>query len=160
MNAAEPPFGAYLYPTDFSPASVLAFSYAERLAAQAHAVVVALHVATMPDTWGTTLDGPSHHQQLRHQLNRVTSSRVPVLHILDVGDPGPDICRRANQWECAMIVLGMPPRYGLDRLAFGSIGDYVLRNAACPVAVARQHIVAQRSHPEATTWQPGLQFAE
>lgn len=49
------------------------------------------------------------------------------------GDPGPAICRCADEIDADTIILGTSGRGGLRRAVLGSVSDHVVRNAPCPV---------------------------
>jgi nucleotide-binding universal stress UspA family protein len=49
------------------------------------------------------------------------------------GDPGREICRAAVDHGAMVIVLGTRGRGGVARFVLGSVSDYVVRNAPCPV---------------------------
>jgi len=51
------------------------------------------------------------------------------------GDPGVAICRHAEEIGAAVIVLGTRGHGGLRRAVLGSVSDYVVRHATCPVLV-------------------------
>jgi len=51
------------------------------------------------------------------------------------GDAGPTICDFADEVEATAIVLGSRGRSGFKRAMLGSVSDYVIRNASCPVLV-------------------------
>lgn len=50
-----------------------------------------------------------------------------------VGDPAAEILQTARSWGADLIIVGTHGRRGLDRVAFGSISDIVLRRARCAV---------------------------
>jgi nucleotide-binding universal stress UspA family protein len=54
------------------------------------------------------------------------------------GAPGPTICSLASELSAAGIVIGSRGRGGLKRALLGSVSDYVVRNAPCPVIVTGQ----------------------
>ncbi|MCP4436745.1 MAG: universal stress protein [Actinomycetia bacterium] len=54
------------------------------------------------------------------------------------GDPGPAICAYAQQVDATAIVMGSRGRSGLKRAVLGSVSDFVVRNASCPVVVTPQ----------------------
>ena len=148
-----------LFPTDFSGASTAAFEYAQGLAAQAGARILVLHVATIPDTRGTQL-GHSYHDDLRVKLNQVVSQRAEVDRLLVVADPGPEICQCARDHNCELIVMGLADRSGVEQLGFGSVHDYVIRNAPCTVISSRHHVIKAQAQPEAAGRRvPGLNFS-
>ena len=53
------------------------------------------------------------------------------------GEPGPALCKLAQEVDAAAIVVGSRGRGGLKRAFLGSVSDYVVRNAPCPVVVTR-----------------------
>ena len=53
------------------------------------------------------------------------------------GSPGQVICELAAQVDAAAIVIGSRGRGGVKRALLGSVSDFVVRNAQCPVVVDR-----------------------
>jgi len=53
------------------------------------------------------------------------------------GEPGPALCRLAAEVGASAVILGSRGRGGLKRAFLGSVSDYVVRNAPCPVVVSR-----------------------
>jgi nucleotide-binding universal stress UspA family protein len=53
------------------------------------------------------------------------------------GDPGPVLCRLAEERSAQAIVMGSRGRGGIKRALLGSVSDYVVRNAPCTVVVTR-----------------------
>jgi nucleotide-binding universal stress UspA family protein len=51
------------------------------------------------------------------------------------GDAGPAVCSLAEEIGAAAIVLGSRGRGGMKRALLGSVSDFVVRNAPCPVVV-------------------------
>ena len=51
------------------------------------------------------------------------------------GRPGPALCSFAEEVAADVIVLGTRGRGRIRRALLGSVADYVVRNAACPVLV-------------------------
>ncbi|WP_051063088.1 universal stress protein [Ilumatobacter nonamiensis] len=49
------------------------------------------------------------------------------------GDPGAAICERAEEAEIDLIVIGTSGTGGFKRALLGSVSDYVVRHAPCPV---------------------------
>ena len=49
------------------------------------------------------------------------------------GAPGPALCEFAVSLPADVIVMGTRGRGGLRRAVLGSVSDYVVRNAPCPV---------------------------
>ena len=53
------------------------------------------------------------------------------------GHPGDAICDFAETVGAGVIVIGSRGRGGIRRALFGSVSDFVVRNAPCPVLVSR-----------------------
>ena len=51
------------------------------------------------------------------------------------GDPGEAVCAFASEIGARAIVIGTRGRGGFKRALLGSVSDYVVRNASCPVVV-------------------------
>jgi nucleotide-binding universal stress UspA family protein len=51
------------------------------------------------------------------------------------GAPGPTLCTLASELPAAALVIGTRGRGGIKRAFLGSVSDYVVRNAPCPVVV-------------------------
>jgi nucleotide-binding universal stress UspA family protein len=56
--------------------------------------------------------------------------------IVVTGSPGPSLCDVAAELPASVIVLGTRGRGGIRRAVLGSVSDYVVRNAPCPVLTA------------------------
>jgi nucleotide-binding universal stress UspA family protein len=61
---------------------------------------------------------------------------APEIHVLR-GTPGPAICALATKVHARAIVMGSRGRGGIKRAVLGSVSDFVVRNAGCPVVVSR-----------------------
>lgn len=55
--------------------------------------------------------------------------------MVNVGVPGPEICRLAEEVGAAAIVMGTRGRSGIKRALLGSVSDHVVRHAPCPVVL-------------------------
>jgi nucleotide-binding universal stress UspA family protein len=53
------------------------------------------------------------------------------------GDAGPALCDLARERDSSAIVMGSRGRGGIKRALLGSVSDYVVRNAHCPVVITR-----------------------
>jgi nucleotide-binding universal stress UspA family protein len=56
------------------------------------------------------------------------------------GEPGPAIIEEAQEWDADLIVVGSSGHTGIRRMLEGSVSQYVLDHAPCPVEIvhARQ----------------------
>jgi nucleotide-binding universal stress UspA family protein len=62
---------------------------------------------------------------------------VPVTFMVWEGEPGPSIVEAAKAEQVDLVVVGTHGRGAVGRLLIGSVSDFVLRNAPCPVLVVR-----------------------
>jgi len=128
-----------LCPVDFSSTSQKAFEYADRLAQSTGAELVLLHAFDLPESYDAAGQVHPADPQLEHQLNAIESAfpDVKITRILHAG-PAPDvICWVAQDRQCDLIVMGTHGRTGLRHLLFGSVTEFVLRHARCPVLTVR-----------------------
>jgi nucleotide-binding universal stress UspA family protein len=51
------------------------------------------------------------------------------------GSPGHTLCALADELSATTLVMGTRGRGGIKRAFLGSVSDYVVRNATCPVLV-------------------------
>ena len=93
---------------------------------------------------GGTMSGESFErlvQERRLGAGTVVRETAQALHLDDVetrvleGAPGPALCAFASEVSARAIVIGSRGRGGLKRALLGSVSDYVVRNAPCPVVV-------------------------
>ncbi|MCA9216168.1 MAG: universal stress protein [Planctomycetales bacterium] len=146
------PIRRILFPTDFSPAASAAFEYAERLAAATGAGLLVLHVPQDSATVGplNNVDG-----EKKRQLEAVQSQLpdVDIERTFYAGSPGEVICWIAQERRCDQIVMGTHGRTGLINLLMGSVAEYVVRHARCPVLT-----VPSRPRGEAPLKDPAIDF--
>jgi nucleotide-binding universal stress UspA family protein len=64
--------------------------------------------------------------------------RPAAARRVEAGDPGGAICAVAGEIEADVVVLGSHGRGVLKRVVLGSVSEYVMRHAPCPVLVVRQ----------------------
>ena len=60
-----------------------------------------------------------------------------TLEFVQTGAPAETIARAAAEWRADLIVIGSHGRTGVRRALLGSVAEAVMRNAPCPVLVAR-----------------------
>jgi universal stress protein A len=68
---------------------------------------------------------------------RLAIQPLPV-EFLRVGNPGHEIVKVVNEWPADLVVIGSHGRGGVARAVLGSVAEYVMRHASCPVLVVRQ----------------------
>jgi nucleotide-binding universal stress UspA family protein len=128
-----------LCPVDFSETSIRALAYAERLASGTKSELILLHSFEIPASLTyADIDTPSD-PGIRTQLEalplRFADSRA--TRVLHAGPAGEVICWLAEQRACDLIVMGTHGRTGLTHLFLGSVAEYVMRHARCPVVTVR-----------------------
>lgn len=122
-------------PVDFSTRSAKAQAYAEQLAAWTGAELVLLHAFDTPAT-ATYEDvqnpaDPSIAGQF--QALPLFFPQTKAERVLHVGPPGEVICWFAEFRRCDLVVMGTHGRTGVKHLVLGSVAEYVIRHARCPV---------------------------
>jgi nucleotide-binding universal stress UspA family protein len=60
-----------------------------------------------------------------------------ALHFMRTGAPAGAIVSTAKEWPADLIVIASHGRTGVRRALLGSVAEGVMRNAPCPVLVAR-----------------------
>ena len=140
--------GHLLVPTDFSPNSEKAMTYAIQLAKLAGAKLTLLHVVPEPAALDYTMQGvpvdeiegwqKAAAKKLAEQLARaklaypsVESLQTLALH------PRDEIVRAAAQLPVDLLVLSTHGYTGWKHLLFGSDAEQILEHAPCPVLIIR-----------------------
>lgn len=129
-----------LCPVDLSDNSQAAIQMASSLARQFDARLYFLFVAPPPlpqenmlgSDYATTLMA-DEKQQLGELQPAVAD--VPFEHVFACGNPGPEIVRHAADHD--LLVMSTHGHTGLTRLLMGSVAEYVVRHASCPVLTVK-----------------------
>ena len=136
-----------LCPIDFSESSMESFEYAQELALATKATLLICHSFDRPATWELGDQTEPADERLKQKLVDVQST-VPLERFLHAGDPGKVICWLADDQQCDLIVMGTHGRTGLRHLLFGSVAEYVLQHAHCPVMTIRKRPAKEADHEE------------
>ena len=142
MQTLEPTvsvsFENILLATDLSPASEKALQYAQAFARE-HAAVHTLHVSgsddyqlLCPEAFSATFNAPRDYRSGTKVLRGLVEGlpcEVPV-HGTRIWEVIADVAARN---EIDLLILGTHGRKGVQKLLFGSVGDEVFRDVACPV---------------------------
>lgn len=138
-TAATEPIRRILFATDFSPASTEAFSFAERLAVATGAELLVIHALGVTDFWGSGGDMNRIDAEANERLHAIKPSLpgVQIDYVTHRGLPGEVICWLAQDRNCDQIVMGTHGLTGFAHLVLGSVAEYVVRNARCPVLTVR-----------------------
>jgi nucleotide-binding universal stress UspA family protein len=127
---------------DFSPSSEQALGRAVEVAARAPQHV--LHIVSVLD--------PHEHataevaDRVREELlahataafaGRPTAAEVQFFVHARIGQPAAEILMLAREVGADLIFIGSHGKTGIERLLLGSVSERVVREAGCPVMVAR-----------------------
>jgi nucleotide-binding universal stress UspA family protein len=142
----EAEFQRVLVPHDFSSSSELALSYALSIAQKYRAELHLIHVLPEPQedgpqiAWNETGVESAYHRAARRLQGSVPAEVyhwARVLHVVRWGKPYREVLAYAREQDVDLICMGALGRdFGLEAL-FGSNVDRVLRQASCPVLIAR-----------------------
>jgi len=136
-----------LCPIDFSKPSMEAFDYAHELALSTKATMVLCHAFDKPATWELGDQTEPADETIKQKLLDVKST-LPLERYLHVGSPGKVICWLAEDKACDLIIMGTHGRTGLLHLLYGSVAEYVLQHANCPVMTIRLQPAKQVAQKE------------
>ena len=139
-----------LVPSDFSPASEVAFAYALDMAAKYGSAMRLLHVIDEPRAAVAYPDGffvePSAARmklvedatsRLSLMADRCRAVGIEAAIEVVLGRPARVIVERAQSHGTDVIVMGTHGRSGVAHLVLGSVAERVVRTAPCPVLTMR-----------------------
>ena len=152
-------FANILFATDFSTCSNIALTYATALARRygsrlhlAHVVPSQLLVMVPPSAYippAPPSAGMTQDEILKQaEQDLISLAGSPVLHgvrseiVVGEGEVSGALSRMVEDRDIDLIVLGTHGLKGMDRLLVGSVAEYVLRTATCPVMTAGPACVA------------------
>ncbi len=134
-----------LCPTDFSPCSEAAVSYAVDLAARLGASVKLVHVFQVPIYVGWE-DGPAALAATTQFLDESRKRATALLDALRAKCAARGVTVSAQQvdglphaqigelsQQADLIIMGTHGRTGVSHLMLGSVAERVVRTAKCPV---------------------------
>jgi universal stress protein A len=140
IRVVKQPIQRILCPVDFSEASAAALAYGERLTRSTGAELVLVHAFDIPASLTyADVQNPAD-PDVRKQLEELPLSftDVKTVRVLHAGPPGEVICWLAQHRACDLVVMGTHGRTGLKHLLLGSVAEYVMRHARCPVVTVRE----------------------
>ncbi len=134
-----------LLATDGSPASAGASEEAIDLAVQVEArllVVSVLGGASRPSEAPADSGSPADSRdsltaKAQGLVQRAKAAGANATFLVWEGEPGEAIVAAAESENADLIVVGSHGRSGVSRFLIGSVSDYVVRHAHCPVMVVR-----------------------
>jgi len=132
-----------VHPTDFSEAADQASEMAHALARDHDAKLVLVTVLEPP----IKLPAPPVNQEYyfglagvaRRELEHkaATFTDVPVDTLVMSEPVGPAIVAASRDCQADLVVMATHGRSGVSRLLMGSVAEYVLRHADCPVLTVK-----------------------
>jgi nucleotide-binding universal stress UspA family protein len=141
--------GTILVATDFGEHAERATQYAVELARRLEARVCLVHAYTLPILGPPSLSG-SYLGALAEQLEKdarreldaaLERHKTPGVHLSGLvkqSDPRQAVIEAARDLDADLVVLGTHGRHGLKRVVMGSVAEFVVRHAPCPVLAVRQ----------------------
>jgi nucleotide-binding universal stress UspA family protein len=151
-------FRKILVPTDFSECSMKGLVYAKAFAKHFKSKITLLnsvhfHYYVTSDECGR-YDLPRLIQQadlmardqMRELFEKTDWDGLEVETSLQTGHPGQQICEQARDSDMDLIVISTHGSTGLTHLLLGSVAEYVVRHAHCPVLVVPTRSSEPRSH--------------
>ena len=141
------PIRKILVPTDFSPHSAVALTYAIDLAKRYEAALTLLHVYPVvnyaaaegfalytPEQLATLITQLS--SQLRALEDEARKAGAGLLSsVMEQGDAYKEIMAQASGFD--LIVMGTHGRTGLKHALMGSVAEKIVRTSPCPVLTVR-----------------------
>jgi nucleotide-binding universal stress UspA family protein len=145
-----PSMQSILVPTDFEPTGEAAVRAAFALAEQTGAKVHLLHAyppVVSPGVGGLgSIDFEALHRRARERLTGAARpfADAPSLGkcLAVMGDPLITIMETAAQLDVGLIVVGTHGRTGIKKALLGSVAEQIVREAPCPVLVAKSSSTA------------------
>jgi nucleotide-binding universal stress UspA family protein len=146
-------FRSILCPVDFSESSLDAVELALRLLDPGGDGLTLLHVLDLPASYSghpeaaafvSALDVKSTAQLdsiLTSPATTAAAAKATIKRSTRVGNPGRQILAMLeSEPRYDLVVVGTHGRTGLRRVVLGSIAEKIVRNAPCPVIVARKRL--------------------
>ena len=140
-----------LVPTDFSPASDIAFRYAVDMAVTQGGAIHVLHAlddasfaTAYPDGFYVELPGlreqliAEANTRLQPMMAACAAAGVASTSETVVGRPARLIAEVANTRAADLIVMGTHGRSGFAHMVLGSVAERVVRTAPCAVLTVRE----------------------
>lgn len=140
-----------LFPTDGTEASLRVEAHVVALAGLFNARVTILHayefLEVIPvyeatyaylDELELYLAGQSREVAAQCEARFVAAGLTVSSQVLK-GDPGQSVVAAAKAQACDLIVMGSRQRGPVRRLLLGSVSNYVVHHAECPVLIVPAH---------------------
>jgi nucleotide-binding universal stress UspA family protein len=134
-----------LLATDLGQSSELASDRAIQIAHERRADLLVVSVidphelTQQTGRFGTRWDQvrDRRHDAARRLVARGNAIGISVTFLVWTGNPGESIVAAAEAEKVDLIIVGTHGRGAIGRLLLGSVSEYVVRKAPCPVFVVR-----------------------
>jgi nucleotide-binding universal stress UspA family protein len=148
---ASPHINKILVPIDFSKCSQRGFNYARAVSARLGSKIVLMHSICpayyVANDEYARYDFPellrrceaTAAKKLRQLAGGTSRSSIEIDIPTAFGHAGLQICSRAEKLGVDLIVTSTHGKTGLKQVLLGSIAEYVVRHAPCPVLVVPSH---------------------
>ena len=70
-------------------------------------------------------------------VEKVRQANIPVQSAVKKGKPGPVLTQMAEDLKVDLIIIGSHNRGSMGQFFLGSVSNYVLHNARCPVFIIK-----------------------
>ena len=156
---AVPSFRKILVPVDFSECSIQGLEYAKVFAKHFKSKITLLNSVHfqyyLASDECTRYDLPRltqqayavAHDQMRDVVEKTDWDGLEVDTSLQTGHPGQQICEHARDSDVDLIVTSTHGSTGFTHLLLGSVAEYVVRHAHCPVLVVPARSSEVQIHP-------------
>ena len=131
---------------DFSSMADGALSFANDLAQATGGSLQISHVLLLPTPVSEAAlpipyPDPDEIERVRRKIGETLATRrIDAGVTVSLGiNAGEAVCQTARDLKSNLIVLGTHGRGGFRRAVLGSVADYVVRHADCPVTTIRQN---------------------
>lgn len=129
--------GTILVPIDGSPESEAALPMASRLAEDAHAAIVLLHVTQLPESGRQGADAAAEANETLDRVRRKLAGDVRT-RVEETGDPARGIIQTIEDEHADMVVMATHGRTGLASFTNGSIAHEVVTAGKAPVTLVHR----------------------
>lgn len=152
-------FERILCPVDLSENSHVALEMATELAKQHDGKLVLIFVGVLCQADISVYCIGQHDSVLEADKERFlelrpTDDSVAFEHVYIVGNPGAEIVRATE--SCDLVVMATHGATGLMRLLMGSVAEYVVRHARCPVMALKNVDFKLSKDPDPVACTPTL----
>ncbi len=138
-----------LYPIDFSECSYQVLPYVLNVAEKYEAAIYLLHVVDdLRQYAGMHVPHTSISNFIEeamaaseNMLNKICDEHLQSCpnfqRKLVMGDPRVEILKMVKSEKIDLVIMGSHSRRGLERVLFGSVAEYVVKNASVPVLTVK-----------------------